>query len=437
MATSTPPEVQSEEIERVFDPIAAIGDNRNCSDDYDRTDLHKAVLAGDVSRVKSILETQRTRPVEEAQDVVNARDCFGLTPLHLAVRGFPPRSKPLAKSGYEEAKEKYHEVGEGREDSQDPSGFTSSRFQAVHRFLTKRKSLAKEGLSNEEAKGYREGQEDRKEAGDSHKNAREDNEQADKVREEVVRLLVASSWLLPDKFITATSEDDERGQRCGRCTPLHLAARAGSIPILKLLLQPPICRGDYKSCDPINVRATAWNGYTVLDVAHKYGHEHVVELLKNYDTSWLEDERTKLTSFLNAIMVGATLILAAAFGAWRLPPMGVQQISDGATEDARKIFVSQSKAAYHCYGYIHLVFGFAIMALLTCISAMRRRELTLRLDVENLRRKASHASELLLVALFMFANVYWIVSMLVWSTIANDALNTNAWIITTSGSLFP
>lgn len=118
MVTSMP----SEEIELVVDPTAAIGINRNCSDDYDRTDLHKAVLAADVSRVKSILEAKRNRPVEEAQDVVNAKDCFGLTPLHLAVRGCPPKRTPLAKSGEgaERAKEKYREEeGEGREDAQD------------------------------------------------------------------------------------------------------------------------------------------------------------------------------------------------------------------------------------------------------------------------------------------------------------------------------
>lgn len=154
------------------------------------------------------------------------------------------------------------------------------------------------------------------------------------------------------------------------------------------MLQQPLCHGDYKGCDPVNLRATTWEGRTPLIVAFDYGHVDIVELLECSDLSWIESERAKLGSSINAIMVGATLIAAAAFGAWRQPPLGIPEIKmpDGATLEVRHDFNWRSLTSSICYAYIGYVFLLSLGALIVSILTMTSTYgATLQAEVKTLR----------------------------------------------------
>lgn len=75
-------------------------------------------------------------------------------------------------------------------------------------------------------------------------------------------------------------------------TPLHLAVFNQSIETVEILL---------KEGEGLKVNATTWEGITALDIA-KNSNEKIVQMLKNFDVSWLQADRKKYANAVNSIL---------------------------------------------------------------------------------------------------------------------------------------
>lgn len=193
-------------------------------------------------------------------------------------------------------------------------------------------------------------------------------------REGVVSLLLLSSLVLPDRYMTVTSERDERSQNHGGYTPLHLAAVTGNVAIARLLLRQP-CQSEFPDCDPVNIQAMTWNGDTALDIARQQSYPELVELLENSDLHWLEKERERNAMSANAILVGAALVAAIAFGCWLQPPGGIPT----STASSREL------ASF--YIFVALAFACSVTALVIgTLATVSYTGNSVRVEVQQLRR---------------------------------------------------
>ncbi|KAG0598622.1 hypothetical protein M758_12G088700 [Ceratodon purpureus] len=249
---------------------------------------------------------------------------------------------------------------------------------------------------------------------------------------QAVRLLTNSGWLLPDRLIAATcnGSDCELEHQCGlqygSCkdeesfeyegyTPLHVAVFAGKIRIVQLLLRRigNIATG----LDPVSIHAITWRGKTPLDIAYENQWTHIVELIESSDLAWMQSERERNANSVNAILVGAALVVAVTFNCWQQPPLGIPDsaanvYSHAEAEDRTKLtamfFMSVSPA-----------FTFSVAALVVgTLAIMPSKGADLKKEVKHLRSAVRKASSFLIIAILFLIVGFHLGGALVYEVVA-------------------
>lgn len=230
--------------------------------------------------------------------------------------------------------------------------------------------------------------------------------------ESIVRILTLSTMLLPDvRVLAATGPQDELGDDCDGFTPLHLAATRGNLAIVRLLLNQSLRTNDTGAA-AFTIHAPTWQGLTALDIAKQRKHEALVQILECLDVNWLILERQKSANSVNAILVGAALVVTVTFGCWLQPPLGIPN-SDNWNSMSLQDRIREVQVGWF-FICIAVAFSCSVVSLVIGTAAViPSRGVALKREVKQLRRSVLRASIFLFGAIFFLTFAFQLSGLLV------------------------